>query len=589
MKTQHRKLLWPIMAIALILTVGFMNYNGISKETQPEKTTSAYAIADIPSKVSIERKEGYKLDDAEYKTSVAPSSIPSSAVSLFIGVSLLGIFTILINLFSKQKTYIAASVTLVASVIALLCFPSDGAMALAMAAPIIVTKNDIQHLLDKRAKVQYQMEDALRKLKDPKAEVTPEETNQFENWDKEFNELTRQINLATKFEQERANRNAIRENIVEETAKVVKDVSASRRKQIWEKAQKFGVDKLSADEQKTVEVIQEQNEALASYIRYGLGNLTPEEEKVLKSLYVGFEGRQNVQTRAQGLTTTAGGYTVPEGFMAEIEKYLKYYGGILEAARVITTQGGADMPWPNNDDTGNKGRLLTEGSDASSGATDLTFGVTTLKAYNYTSDLIKVARVLLQDTGINLEAYMGEALGERLGRILNEHCTTGDNTNKPQGVVSGATSGKVSASASAFTRSEIVDLIHSVDRAYRQSSKAGFMLHDSVLGSIKKLTIGQGTYDDRPLWQPSIIAGEPDRLEGFQYWVNNDMASTLATGNKVLLFGDFNKYIVRMIQGLEILRLNERYAESHQVAFVGFMRFDGRIVNSSAIKYLELT
>lgn len=447
--------------------------------------------------------------------------------------------------------------------------------------------NGIQHLIDARAKVKFQMEDAARKLKDPATadKITTEELNQFDKWDGEFNELTRKINIATKMEQEAANRTAIIENQVDAASKV-KDVSRVRKMQVWNKAQNMGAEKLSTSEQNILSGIEAENEAMNAYIRYGLGQLSDEEQKILKTLYVGFEGRNNVQTRAQGLTTTAGGYTVPEGFMAEINKYLLFYGGILEAALIINTDSGADIPWPSNNDTGNTGRLLTEGSDASSGATDLTFGVTTLKAYNYTSDLIKVARVLLQDSGVNIENYMGEQLGERLGRILNTHCTTGDNSSKPQGAVIGATQGKVSASAT-VTRSEIIDLVHSVDRAYRGSNKAGFMMNDAILGAIKKLSIGSA--DDRPLWQASMQVGTPDKLEGYQYWVNNDMASTLATGNKVILFGDFNKYIVRMVSGLEILRLNERYAENHQVAFVGFMRFDGRVINSSALKYLELT
>jgi len=582
-------MLWPMLALAFIFSIGTVAWSKDVKEKQKlEQSITAENIATV----SLEIKEAYKLDNAEYKASVStPSSIRSSMGNFTIGAAFLALVGILINLFRKKesinyKTAITA-VSVVGLFAAFLVAGNESGTIMAT-IPTLLGVNGIQHLLDARAKVKFQMEDAARKLKDPATadKITSEELNQFDKWDGEFNELTRKINIATKMEQLEANKITKLENQVDAATKV-KSVNSVKRMQVWQKSQEFGADKLSNSEQGILAGIEAENETMNAYLRFGINNLSDEEQRILKTLYVGFDGRTNVQTRAQGLTTTAGGYTVPEGFMAEINKFLSYFGGMLDAARVIRTDSGADIPWPSNDDTANTGRLLTEGSDASSGSTDLVYGVTTLKAYNYTSDLIKVARVLLQDTGINLEGHLGEQLGERLGRILNTHTTTGDNSSKPQGFITGATQGKVSASATAFTRSEIIDLLHSVNRAYRNSPKAGFMMHDNILAAIKKLSIG--TSDDRPLWQASMQAGTPDKLEGFQYWVNNDMASTLATGNKVMAFGDFNKYIIRIVSGLEILRLNERYAENHQVAFVGFMRFDGRTINTNAIKYLELT
>jgi HK97 family phage major capsid protein len=53
-----------------------------------------------------------------------------------------------------------------------------------------------------------------------------------------------------------------------------------------------------------------------------------------------------------------------------------------------------------------------------------------------------------------------------------------------------------------------------------------------------------------------------------------------------MLYGDFSKYIIRMVRELTVIRLNERYADDGVVGFLGFMRFDGECTNTAAIKYL---
>jgi HK97 family phage major capsid protein len=80
--------------------------------------------------------------------------------------------------------------------------------------------------------------------------------------------------------------------------------------------------------------------------------------------------------------------------------------------------------------------------------------------------------------------------------------------------------------------------------------------------------------------------GENDMLFGKPIFVNNDMASSIATTNKTVLFGDFDQYVVRVNGGLEFLRLNERYADELVVGFIAYKRIDGDILQSAAIKHL---
>lgn len=85
---------------------------------------------------------------------------------------------------------------------------------------------------------------------------------------------------------------------------------------------------------------------------------------------------------------------------------------------------------------------------------------------------------------------------------------------------------------------------------------------------------------------PSYVAGQPDLIDGTRYFINQDMDSTINTASKLILAGDFSKYIVRISQDMIFARRDELYSENGLVGFQAWMRFDGELINSAAVKYL---
>lgn len=310
-------------------------------------------------------------------------------------------------------------------------------------------------------------------------------------------------------------------------------------------------------------------EAFGRFIRSGLSGLDAEERSLLQANY-----------RAQGVSSgSIGGYTVPEGFWAKVTEALKYYGGIVGNVEQITTASGNDLPWPTNDDTGNTGAILVEGSAIA--GQDLAFGTKQLGSYMYTSKLVLASYQFLQDTGIDAEGFIARKLGERLGRIYNNHATVGTGTAQPQGLITGISAGATAAATATATYNDLLNVQHSVDVAYR--SNAVFMMHDLVLREIRKLV------DDnkRPLWEPSLQAGAPSTLLGHPVVVNNDMDNSIATTKKTVVFGDLRAaYVWRTVSGGQLVRLDERYADYLQVGFFAFGRADGVVQDSGAAKFL---
>jgi HK97 family phage major capsid protein len=278
--------------------------------------------------------------------------------------------------------------------------------------------------------------------------------------------------------------------------------------------------------------------------------------------------------------TAAANATVAEEFMRELDVALKDYSGMAQAARMVNTDTGADMPFPTMDDTGNIGALLAEGSAAVDTA-DPTLAAVTLQAFLYTSKIVRVPNQLLQDSAFSVDSYLPQALGVRLGRILNNHATLGTGSSQPRGLITAIvadTTELEAASATAIAFGDIVNLYHAVDPAYRNGPKVGFMMHDDILKVVEKIVDSNG----RPIFRPATEAvGSVPTIYNRPVFINQDMDATVVEDNESIVFGDFNHYVIRRALNPVLMRLAERYAEYFQTGFVMFDRWDGDVVGGA--------
>lgn len=331
----------------------------------------------------------------------------------------------------------------------------------------------------------------------------------------------------------------------------------------------------------------------------GLRGMELSDEHINAGKYFGFDVRANKEIgipiahdyrkirneyRNMSLTAASGGYTVPEGFVASLEIALLSFGGMRQVADVMRTAGGADLPWPTMNDSSNKGEILAENTSFGN-SVDPTFASVVFKAFKYSSKPIIVSNELLQDSAFDLASQIGGWLGTRIGRIQNDHFSTGAGTTLPKGISVAGVVGKTAAANNTFTDLEVIDLQHSVDPAYRPMST--WMMHDAVLAHVRKMKDAtSGQY----LWQPGLQAGIPDRILGNTYNINQSLASAFTTGQKLLFYGDFSKYKIRDVAEIRLVRLDELFAQSDNVGFVAFMRSDGNLLDAGTrpVKWLAL-
>lgn len=304
----------------------------------------------------------------------------------------------------------------------------------------------------------------------------------------------------------------------------------------------------------------------------GEGYVDQEVRNVLKE--------HRVQT---GGTATAGGFTVPTELATFIDKAMIATGPMYRSDlfTVINSADGRPFNIPTIDDTAVTAGAHTEGTQPTDdGGKDATFGQKSVSAYAFDSEWIRWSAELNADSVLNMESLLGELVGERLGRIANSKLTTGSGSSDVEGIVTNSALGKTAAATAAVTADEIIDLIHSVDPAYRSAANVALMMNDRTLAAVRKLKDGQGNY----LWQMgNYQAGIPQNILGYNVVVNQAMDS-LAAAKKVMLFGDMSKFYVRKVGAPSLYVARERFAPDFGI--LGYIRFDGVLVNTAAIKHL---
>ena len=198
--------------------------------------------------------------------------------------------------------------------------------------------------------------------------------------------------------------------------------------------------------------------------------------------------------------------------------------------------------------------------------------------------LIKVSNELLHDSVFDLEKYISKEVARRIGTKEEDSFFNGDGDGKPVGIFNGtggAQVGVTTASTSAITADEIIDLFYSLGAPYRK--KAVWVVNDATVKSIRKLKDGNGNY----LWQPALTADTPDTLLGRPVYTSTAVP-TIASGAKVIAFGDFNYYWIADRQGRVFKKLSELYATTDQTGFVATQRVDGKLILPEAIKVLQM-
>ena len=293
------------------------------------------------------------------------------------------------------------------------------------------------------------------------------------------------------------------------------------------------------------------------------GNIAPENRSLLR------EQRDLGAATGVGLGTNSitSSVLVPVGFDPLLATAQRSYGQLVGAVRNYVTAGGEPEKFATVDDTANALTLLTNEITAVT-ELDPSLGGGISYVDDLTTGLVKVSNNLLNDAAFSVSDFISETFGSRYYRGLAQMIQQGNGSHIAS-IAANVPVGATSATAAGIVLNDIINMFTALDPAYHD--RASFVMSPAVKSALMQITDSYG----RPLLQADISGTPFNALYGRPI-VSSTYAPTIAPGNVPIIFGDLTSYTLRTVsQGLQIVRLSERYAEFNETGFIGRCRAGG--------------
>ena len=289
---------------------------------------------------------------------------------------------------------------------------------------------------------------------------------------------------------------------------------------------------------------------------------------------------------------SAGGFTVPDEFERQLIQALEENNVFRRLAKTIRTNSGT-RTIPIAMDNGSAS-WIEEG--AAIQESDMSFTQETLSAFKL-GCMVKVTNELLHDSAFDIASYIAQRFGVRFGNAEEDAFIngTGPSANPqttpsmPTGILTSLTpsAGNTTANAQTVHFDNIYKLYYSLKSPYRR--KASFLCHETLLLQLMLIKDRNDNY----IWKPGLEVGKPDTILGHAIHTSGYMPAIIGNATadknkKVLLFGDFSYYWIADRQNRTLKRLNELYAVTDQVGFIGTQRVDGKLILPEAMQVMAL-
>lgn len=279
------------------------------------------------------------------------------------------------------------------------------------------------------------------------------------------------------------------------------------------------------------------------------------------------------ELRAMGAATgPGGGYAIPTELVPDVERATLAYGGVAGFVRLLPTTTGEQMNWPLSNDTANAATVIGENTDQDEN--DLVLATTALTVAILQTGMVKIPRTLVRDAAFDFGAFIKDNLGERAGRGLSKY-VMGTSTNANfDPLAASAHLGATSADPAIITLSDVANLFGALDPSYANQGKFVMNRRTQIYLSTQRNGLGA------PIFQLDAN-GLVTKLFG-QDIVIDVNTPDIAAGNRAVIFGNLQKYLLRTVEAMEVQRLDERFATANQIAFLGFFRAGSRLLDAGS-------
>jgi HK97 family phage major capsid protein len=281
-----------------------------------------------------------------------------------------------------------------------------------------------------------------------------------------------------------------------------------------------------------------------------------------------------------GVAANAGA-TIPTSFVARVLEYMLPNIGVWQAGpTIITTASGNPMTFPR---LTARPTVAPVAENTVFPTSDAAFNSFTLGAKKY-GVIVQVSKEMVEDSGIDIAGFIAQQAGIMAGRQVAHDLLVGTGAGgQPNGVLTAAVAanaGTTMGTIGAISGDDIIAGYYSVIDAYRGNAK--WLMADATVGKLRGVKDAYGQY----LWQPGLVSGAPDVLMGKPVVTDINMP-VVATGNNAVLFGDFSRYYVRQVNGIQVEKSFEYGWGSDLVSYKVTWRGDGGLSDTTgALKTL---
>lgn len=316
--------------------------------------------------------------------------------------------------------------------------------------------------------------------------------------------------------------------------------------------------------------------AVNAYTKYGVGG------DELRAVIAGDTG------------ASGGSLTIPTTVATTIYAFMTASVALRRMnTTIIDTAGGETMTFPRVSTHGIATQVANQ--DTAIAGTNAVLGQMTLNAFPY-GQLVAVANDFITDSGTDVVGFVARNIGRAVGQITATAYVTGSGSGQPNGVMTAlggagtiATGGSLILGPAGQVVEKLIDLQYSVVDSYRQNG-ASWLMRDLTGAAVRKLRDGAGGTAGAFIWQPSqtvgMIGGQPDTFLGDPVFFDPNVAS-MASDAKIIAYGDFSAYYIRDVQGFQLERSDDLLFDKNQVAYRGYLRTDGDLIDSNAINLLH--
>jgi HK97 family phage major capsid protein len=295
-----------------------------------------------------------------------------------------------------------------------------------------------------------------------------------------------------------------------------------------------------------------------------------------------------------GATEAAGGYAVPEELDQQIDKALTAISPIRAIANVVrvgtagyrklVTTGGTPSGWVSE----------TAGRPETNSPVFREIAPPSGELYANPA----ASQAMLDDAAFDVEAWLASEIATEFARAEGAAFVSGNGTNRPMGFLAAPNSdeddgirdfgtlqyletGVAGGFAAESPQDTLIDLVQALRSPYRQG--AVFVMNSATAARIRKFKTDDGAF----LWQPGLVAGQPDTLLGYPVVEAEDMPD-LAANSLSIAFGNFRAgYLIAERSETQILR--DPFTNKPFVHFYATKRVGGQVMNSEAIKLLRFS